>query len=342
VGLLQPEICLDDREHGTKKSRGHFESLTTDDLRRHLELNRFNLKDHPDADYRQISIRNLNPDSILVLAQTAACHQREVLKDAFSKHISCATSFRIHEKVNGFDTPCLEFHLPYLTLRKISSESDEWKAREPNEEGERWLDMPLPESAARGESGSNRFLVNASHTSIVLCVWDYTKWVGYGFFKGSPASTDSEVDGGVDSDNDSEGIGDAADQVVEEHDPEPTREIFAPDNDGHDTYADDPIRDPRRYFLFIIGVWMNLVVREYRYLVEELGACVKTWVRWTVNMFKQSLTLSLAERRPLQIYGCTISRTQRRHHAIAPSHCNEETPTVQYPHTHLISYPGME
>ena len=276
---LEPKICLDDCKLGTKKSRRAFHSLTTDELHRHLRLERFDLRDYPNADYRKISIRNLNAKLILVLAQTAAHHQRDALRDAFSKHISCSTSLRIHEPVDGFVTPRLELHLPFLTLREVSSESHEWKARGPKDEGKRWLDLPLPASKSRGNYRPDRFLISESHTSIVLSVWDRSNWAGYAFFKGMSVTDEEESDEEAGGEDDGEGLGDVADELAEENDPKPKRDIFAPDGDSHDMYADDPIHDPRRYFLRITGVWMSFVVREYRYLVEELEAWVKAWVR---------------------------------------------------------------
>ncbi|CAN9392428.1 unnamed protein product [Alternaria alternata] len=290
---LQPEIHLDDRDHKNDESRDCPHPLTIDKLRHQLRLERFGLEGQPDADYRRISIRNINPDSIFVLAQTAAHHQRDTLRDAVSKHLDCKTSFRIHERADGFVTPRLELHLPYLMLREVFHESNEWKAREPGEEGESWLDMPLPMSKAKREDRPDRFLIKKSHTSIVLCVWDYSKWVGYGFFRGGPVGADDEVDGEGDSEacgeGDSDGVYNGADEGVEENEPVPRKEIFAPDDDSHDMYSDTLIHDPRRYFLRITGVWMRFVVREYTYLVGQLEAYVEAWQK---NDRQRSLNVS--------------------------------------------------
>jgi hypothetical protein len=297
---LQPEIHLDDRDHKKDESRECPHPLTTDKLHQKLRLKRFGLKGQPDADYRRISIRNINPDSIFVLAQTAAHHQRDTLRDAVSKHLDRKTSLRIHERTDGFVTPRPELHLPYLMLREVFSESDEWKARELGEEGESWLDIPLPMSKSRREDRPNRFLIKKSHTSIVLCVWDYSKWVGYGFFNGGPVGADDEVDDEGDGEGCGEGDSDEADdgaeEGVEENEPIPRREIFAPDDDNHDMYSDTLIHDPRRYFLRITGVWMRFVVREYTYLVEQLEAYVEAWVRIATNDSRELLTFSFSRR----------------------------------------------
>ena len=193
------------------------------------------------------------------------------LRDAFAKHISGATSFRVHESVNGFVTPRPELHLPYLSLRVVSSASDKWNNRDSTQEGESWLDLPLPDSELNSTSRPDRFLIEKAHISIVLCVWDYTKWVGYAFSKGGPAyAPDSEPDqdeesGGEESDTEGEG-------------PVPKEDIFAPQTVNHGLYAEKPIRDPREYFLRIVDVWITFVLREYTYLVRVLEACVRAWV----------------------------------------------------------------
>jgi len=268
----QPEIHLDDRDRKTKQGRDYPELLSPEDLQRHLEVERFGKEGLPNADYRQIRIHNLNPESLLALARTAACHQVDTLRDAFAKHISCATSFRVHERVEGFVVPRLELHLPYLTLREVSSTSCQWKSRDSSEEGEGWLDLPLPESGPDAEQRSNRFLIKKAHVSIVFCVWDYSKWVAYAFSKGGPMHTPGqETDASDEEDSDSE------DDALE-----PKEDIFAPRDVDHGLYGDDPIRDPREYFLRVVDVWIIFILREYMYLVRVLEACVRAWVRMTI------------------------------------------------------------
>jgi hypothetical protein len=209
---------------------------------------------------------------MLALARTSACHQVDTLRDAFAKHISEATSLRVHERVDGFVTPRLELHFPYLSLRRVSSTSDEWKNRDLNKEGESWLDVPLPDSEWDGPSKLGRFLIEKAHISIVLCVWDYSKWVGYAFSKGgSPYTPDHEPDEDEESDGE--------DGDIEDDGPIPKEDIFAPQIENHGLFADKPIRDPREYFLRIVDVWMNFILRQYTYLVRVLEACVRHWVR---------------------------------------------------------------
>jgi hypothetical protein len=252
-----------------------------------LEVERFGVENLPNVDYRQIRIHNLDPEALLALARTSACHQVDTLRDAFAKHISDATSLRVHERVDGFVTPRLELHLPYLSLRRVSSTSDEWKNRDLTKEGESWLDLPLPDSEWNTGSKPDRFLIEKAHISIVLCVWDYSKWVGYAFSKGGSAYTpDHEPD--EDEGPDGEG-GDIEDGDIEDEGPIPKEDIFAPPNEDHGLFADEPIRDPREYFLRVVDVWMVLILREYTYLVRVLEACVRTWVRSAHNTYRHTV-----------------------------------------------------
>lgn len=272
----QPTIYLDDRERETNRSRDYPGILTPETLREHLEVERFGVKNLPNVDYRQIRIHNPDPEALLALARTSACHQVDTLRDAFAKHISDATSLRIHERVDGFVTPRPEFHLPYLSLRRVSSTSDEWKNRDLTKEGESWLDLPLPDSEWNVASKPGRFLIEKAHISIILCIWDYSKWVGYAFSKGDAAYTS-------DHESDEDEGSDGEDSDIEDDGPIPKEDIFAPQNVNHGLFADKPIRDPKDYFLRVVDVWMVFVLRKYTYLVRVLEACIRTWVRSARN-----------------------------------------------------------
>ena len=262
---------MDDRDRKTKRSRKYPEQLTPESLQRCLEIERFDVESIPNADYRQIRIHNLDADSLLVLAHTSAWHQADTLRDAFAKHISCATSFRVHERVDGFVAPRFELHLPYVTLREVSSASDQWKGRDMDQEGESWLDLPLPEFGPNPTNRPDRFLIKKAHVSTVFCVWDYSKWVAYTFSKGGPKDVaDHEPD-----------ESDAEESDTEDEGPEFKEDIFAPHNVDHGLYAEDPIRDPRDYFLRVVEVWIIYILREYTYLVRVLETCVRSWVRMT-------------------------------------------------------------
>jgi hypothetical protein len=333
----QPEIRLDDRERGTKESRSYPAALTAEELRRYLEIERFGATNLPDADYRQIRIHNLDPESLLALARTSACHQVDTLRDAFAKHISGATSFRVHERVDGFVIPRLELHLPYLMLREVSSTSDQWRNRNMTQEGESWLDLPLPDSEPITTDRPNRFLIEKAHISTVLCVWDYSKWVGYAFSKGGHTDI---LDNGSDE-SDGEDNDDDDDISV------PKEDIFAPQNVNHDLYAEDPIRDPREYFLRIVGVWIIFVLREYTYLVRVLEACVRTWVcqsckNLPCDTWVYILTVYQAKRVPMHILQRLVQKTERERNAIVQQHCQNSAASALHRGTALPRYAGLE
>jgi hypothetical protein len=251
-------IRLDDREFETNSSRLYPECLTAEQLHHHLRRPRFNAEDLPDAHRRLVAVLNLNASTITTLAQTALFHQVDPLNDAFWKHINSETSLTVHEPLDGFVTPRLEFHMPYLTLRRGVGDFLYGS--------ELWEDI----SFLRGQaSGSNRHLIYVAHISIVLCIWDYTTWTGYSFSRPCPLDTEELL--GPDDDVVSEADSDSeADQEYEEV---PKEDIFAPGSGDHDM-NDEPIWDPRMYFLHVVAIWMNSITQEYTFLVRSLEELV--------------------------------------------------------------------
>jgi hypothetical protein len=250
-------IRLDDREHATNSSRIYTDTVSELQLHQHLSQPRFKAPSLPDAHRRLIAVRNLNPSAITTLAQTALFHQVDPLMDAFWKHITSETSLKVHEPLDGFVTPRLEFHMPYLTLRKES------KVR--FDGSEQWKDITFLNRALNAQGVTERQLVYVAHVSIILCIWDHKTWTGYNFSRPCPLLEPSEEDSDTDSDDGTEAdIGD--DEV-------PKEDIFAPDSGDHDM-NDAPIWDPRMYFLHLLSIWTKSVVQEYTNLVRNLEGLV--------------------------------------------------------------------
>jgi hypothetical protein len=161
-------IRLDDREHETNSSRPYAETLSEDELEQHLSRPRFTASSLPDAHRRLISVRNLNVGAITTLAKTALFHQVGALNDALWKHTTSETSFKVHEPLDGFVTPRLEFHMPYLALRKESEVRLDGS--------EDWKDITFLDRASANQNTPERLLIYVAHVSIVLCIWDHKTW----------------------------------------------------------------------------------------------------------------------------------------------------------------------
>jgi hypothetical protein len=101
-------------------------------------------------------------------------------------------------------------------------------------------------------------MIEESQISVVISGWDDQNWVGWGLFNTTSDPTD-------------------------DFDPEDERELnedyYAADGeDGPVINADDPIWDPRHYWLRIIDIRVRLVLKEWIWLVRNIEAGVITWV----------------------------------------------------------------
>ncbi|KAH7072767.1 hypothetical protein BKA63DRAFT_567359 [Paraphoma chrysanthemicola] len=249
-----------------------------------------------DASRRQILVKNLNPDVVRTLAETAACHQVDALRDTISKHISGETSIKVQRQVDGEDKPRLELHLPYLTLRRLPLAKSKATCATIGQSRKPRTSFYVPEFAALDGEQSHRYVIHESHVSLALCAWDHTKWTVYAFFKPCPEAepedehkNDVASDDGEEDDSDNEGENDDDDLF-------PTEDILAPDNGAYNLNADQTIWDPRKYFIRIAAIWVALVLREYTYLVQTLDANVKAWRIAARNSASEGLCSSKQDR----------------------------------------------
>ncbi|KAH4056241.1 hypothetical protein HBH98_032090 [Parastagonospora nodorum] len=248
---------LDDREHGSGQCRDHPEWLTSNQLHDALLKQRFKCSDSPDAGRRLIYIHQPDAEFMLALIRTVYCHQTEALRDTLWKYISFKTSIRV--SVPLFDKFVLEFHLAFLTLRNFTNYDTSASTASAHASGTE-LDVSfLVVNCAehRGQKCSCKHIIRESQMSVVICGWDDQNWVGWGLFNTSSDPTD-------------------------EFDPEDQRELredyYAADGeDGPVVDAEDPIWDPRRYWLRIIDIRLQLVLKEWVWLVRNLEAGVAEW-----------------------------------------------------------------
>ncbi|KAF2630856.1 hypothetical protein BU25DRAFT_408133 [Macroventuria anomochaeta] len=247
------QLRLDDREYKTNSSRPYPDPLSVDQLHQYLSEARFKAVGLPDAHRRLVSVRNLDAKSMSTLAETALFHQGDMLKDAFCQHLHFETSIRVHESLNGFVTPGLEFHLPYLTLRESNGTHGNIRKE--------WADITFLNRAAAADLNIGRDIIHEAHISIVICIWDYKTWTGYKLSKPCPFDAEDPVE---DEDEDDE----------EGEEGLPREDIFAPDSGDHNM-NDDPIWDPRIYFLHIMAIWVNFILKEYIHLIRTLEERVK-------------------------------------------------------------------
>jgi hypothetical protein len=271
---VNSEIRLDDRKVKDEVSDQYTDTLSVDQLYEYLRGNPFEADDSPNAHRRLISVRNLDATTVCTLATTALWHQRDCLRDAFWKHISFETSIKVGQPIVGFDTPYIELHLPYLALRTVptayatSFDTQDISRTE-------WEDVTF----LNLETSDTRDLIYQAHISVVICVWDQSRWTGYRFFNPPPIGTDEPSDN--ESDDGEEHESDIEDDWT------PRADIFAPD-DVEDLVSDEAIWDPRTYFSRIAAVWIGALLNEYTNVVRTLEERVKARVSPTNIFYKMA------------------------------------------------------
>jgi len=110
---------------------------------------------------------------------------------------------------------------------------------------------------ASADNGNHVVKIHEAMTSIVVCGSDESRWTAYAFvdteFSGAPV------------------VGDEYEDSIElNEDP------IASDRTGPELEADNPIWDPREYFLRIVDLRMKRqVLQEWRYIVGVVDRCVE-------------------------------------------------------------------
>lgn len=269
------EIKLNDCEHGTNKSRFYSEILDPAQARKSLCVDRFCDSSEPNADRRKLRINNIDPASLLAVAETAHYAQVEPLSDAFSKHISQKTSFKVVERLDGFSRTRLELHLPYLALRTVRERLSHLLPGTGSSPLSPWSEFPFLMRNSLLEHGSKQSVpvIYQGHISIIVCNWDDTKWTAYGFSKPvlpHVANQDQSGGGGnEDEEDDDDEDDDDDDELI------PRSDILAPDSPVCNL---ENIWNFKIYFLRISAMWITLVWKEYERLVRTLEDGVQDWV----------------------------------------------------------------
>jgi hypothetical protein len=150
--------------------------------------------------------------------------------------------------MRGFTTFRLEFHLAHPILRETQDEpaTTTSQATEATKISMADLTFLNPRSSSRN---TPKYTVHQAHISVVVCGWSDTQWTGYAFSR--------------------TGLEDEEAQEYDEDEPKP--DLFAADRD--DDYIKDsefPTWDARTYWLEIVGIRCQLILKEWLYLVHTV------------------------------------------------------------------------
>jgi hypothetical protein len=190
----------------------------------------------------------------------------------------------------------LEFHLPFLTLRRSTLSSADFAADCNHHVIETKIDVSFLKLLCTQHQNRKclcKHIIEESQISVVISGWDDQNWVGWGLFNTTSDPTDD---------------------FAPEDERELNEDYYAADGeDGPVINADDPIWDPRHYWLRIIDIRVRLVLKEWIWLVRNIEAGVITWVSMLiVNVYdmlmcdpeKQTFNLkrtNIQEQRPKRI-----------------------------------------
>jgi hypothetical protein len=266
---LKRNVWLDDRSR-SGEYREYQNPLTPYTLLRALEEPRFDNKDKPDADRRRMLFVDLEPDHILVLAETASERQVPVLRDAIQKHLALETSLRVHIPLKGISMFHLELHLPYFALRQ-STKPAGFHAR-----GKRQcIDLSFLTGCSNSGPSQPRYKIFEAQISFVISGWEDSRWVAWSFI----------------------------DNYFEKEE-----ELLDIDGYPYECFVEDPIvkgqldqndpfANPREYFLMFLKVRSEQILQEWECVVHSVRRNVKRYVRShaTIRSDESRITDSNAE-----------------------------------------------
>lgn len=176
------------------------------------------------------------------------------------------TSCLHNYQADGFSTFKLILNVPYLVLEESTDTPADSAAPLEGQTKKKWADLSyLPLETETGEQ-SDRFAIYESQTTVVISGCDHSKWFGYAF--GKIGQDDPTPDEGDDTDVEPE----------DELGLKPVEDLFATGGSEIVSNLQNPIWDPRVYFLCAARIRLDIVTQAYEYLVRTIEAGVNDWV----------------------------------------------------------------
>ncbi|KAF1360251.1 hypothetical protein EJ07DRAFT_177570 [Lizonia empirigonia] len=235
---------------------------------------------------------NVSPNVIEDLIKTATHNEIDALRHAVCQHIAGETLLRVNIPPKGFSTFQLILNLPYLVLEE-SIESQKGSSCPSKDKIKKlWADLSYLPLESRSGQQSDCYAIYESQTTVVIAGCDHTKWYGYAFgdigsgdlapsagYNDDDTCTDDD-DTGTDTDDtgtDTDDTGTDTDDT-EDDDPEPEEDYFANGGCEDVLNPDQPILDPRVYFLHAAQIRSTIVTRRHEYLVRVLEAGANDWI----------------------------------------------------------------
>lgn len=170
-------------------------------------------------------------------------------------------------KAQGFLTFRLEFHLPYLTMRRFEASPTDEQCSENKWDDLSFLRVDLGDSTRNLQSA-----IYTAHATIVISGPDHFKYIGFSILDpGCPKFQFGEND--ETQDDDMEG-----NEEYEDAKDGPQEDEFGTDGWHNVLIADGLNVDPRAYFVRAVRIRLEIVHQEYEYLVGNLESGSALWV----------------------------------------------------------------
>jgi hypothetical protein len=183
------------------------------------------------------------------------------------------------DKVHHLPRFRLELHITYFQLRLEELHNTPTCHPGP---WQRWTELCFLKPRAHVGT-SSRYAIRETRETIVISGQFSSSWVGIGLSLG--ASGCATGDSGEEYDPDDEL--DEKDQDEWDVDADRQPDIFAP-HDAFEHPLDGQIWDPREYYLRVVSTRIEMVCREWRYMIQEVECGIREQVSSTSISFAKS------------------------------------------------------
>ncbi|KAG4429355.1 hypothetical protein IFR05_015162 [Cadophora sp. M221] len=238
-----PLTCQELRE---RLSRKRFRADSEKDLATHA------LEDEQhDAARRIVFITNLDSFAIEALVTTVARSQAPALQNLFYKHLTSTASIGVTIKSFGFQTFTLDFHISYYVLRESKKSWKDTRRKSNGKPLRQFWELPFLSMPTNNKPASTdeRYYLYEAVTSVGVTGSDHWTWAVYGF-----------VDTYWDSRESVDGYHEMKGRSRGRADPLANGQIN----------ADEPLWDPRKYFLKVVEIRTGLVLMEWSQIINKM------------------------------------------------------------------------
>ncbi|KAF2441217.1 hypothetical protein P171DRAFT_524171 [Karstenula rhodostoma CBS 690.94] len=237
------KMSLPKKDKQDQLFREYNSPLDAPTLFRNLMQKRFAHDTLPEADRRLIYVSGLTPVFVYALIKTATQHQSAALKTALYMHIARKIDLGVKISYKKYDAFELYLYIPFPTLNMPESNPNPLGEQSGSFRPELW-DISSITSSGPQSSGETSHILQMGHIAINICGIANCRWAGYAFVDG-----DEEMD---EEDFDYTGM---------------VQDQFAANGDVN---ANDVIWDPREYFLLIVLIRVEKVIRAWSWLIQKI------------------------------------------------------------------------